>query len=171
MSGAPLLLAVSLGADRVRPSRRPGPRAAGCDAHRRAVQGLVFLVATVRSVGTQFHVTNESTQTWQDITFAIVGSDGSEVPPPHRRDPCGPECHRRSITLHRGAGPSVRAAPGDAAHVHHHRRNRRRRPYRRLRRAVVAASWPTILSRLDVRTCWPRRRSGRYGEPPSPSTR
>jgi glycosyltransferase involved in cell wall biosynthesis len=41
-------------------------------------KGLVFLVATVRSVGTQFHVTNESTQTWQDITFAIVGSDGSE---------------------------------------------------------------------------------------------
>ena len=41
-------------------------------------KGLVFLVATVRPAGTQFRVTNESTQTWQDITFAIVGSDGSE---------------------------------------------------------------------------------------------
>jgi hypothetical protein len=41
-------------------------------------KGLVFLVATVRSVGTQFLVTNESTQPWQDVTFAIAATDGDE---------------------------------------------------------------------------------------------
>jgi hypothetical protein len=41
-------------------------------------KGLVALNATVRSNGTQFVVTNDSTQPWQDVTLAIVGADSQE---------------------------------------------------------------------------------------------
>jgi hypothetical protein len=40
--------------------------------------GLVALTASVRSAGTQFVVTNQSTQAWQDITLAIVDADSIE---------------------------------------------------------------------------------------------
>jgi hypothetical protein len=78
MSGARFLLAVSLGLTACDRAAAPGPALPAVTLTDERYKGLVFLVATVRSVGTQFHVTNESTQTWQDITFAIVGSDGSE---------------------------------------------------------------------------------------------
>jgi hypothetical protein len=41
-------------------------------------KGLVALNATVRSTGTQFVVTNDSAQPWQDVTLAIVGADSQE---------------------------------------------------------------------------------------------
>jgi hypothetical protein len=40
--------------------------------------GLVALNATVRSTGTQFVVTNESTQPWQDVTLAIIVAGAEE---------------------------------------------------------------------------------------------
>ena len=78
MSGARFLLAVSLGLTACDRAVAPAPALPAVTLTDERYKGLVFLVATVRSVGTQFLVTNESTQTWQDITFAIVGSDGSE---------------------------------------------------------------------------------------------
>jgi hypothetical protein len=78
MSGARFLLAVSLGLTACDRAAAPGPALPAVTLTDERYKGLVFLVATVRPVGTQFLVTNESTQTWQDITFAIVGSDGSE---------------------------------------------------------------------------------------------
>jgi len=41
-------------------------------------KGLVALNATVRSTGTQFVVTNDSTQPWQGVNLTIVGADSQE---------------------------------------------------------------------------------------------
>ncbi len=41
-------------------------------------KGLVFLVATVRQAGTNFVVTNDSTQPWLDVTVVIVGTGTDE---------------------------------------------------------------------------------------------
>jgi hypothetical protein len=41
-------------------------------------KGLVALVASVRTSGGQFVVTNESTQPWENATFTIVGAAGDE---------------------------------------------------------------------------------------------
>jgi hypothetical protein len=41
-------------------------------------KGLVALVATVRSTGTQFVVTNDSTQPWEGVTLTILGAGGEE---------------------------------------------------------------------------------------------
>jgi len=40
--------------------------------------GMSPLSATVRSTGTQFAVTNDGAQPWQDVTLAIVGADTVE---------------------------------------------------------------------------------------------
>src|SRR6476659_1595819 len=78
MSVAHLLLVLTLGLTACERANTTAAALPAVTLTDERYKGLVFLVATVRSVGTQFHVTNESTQTWQDITFAIVGSDGSE---------------------------------------------------------------------------------------------
>jgi len=41
-------------------------------------EGMSPLTATVRSTGSQFAVTNEGAQPWQDVTLAIVGADAVE---------------------------------------------------------------------------------------------
>jgi hypothetical protein len=41
-------------------------------------KGLVALPATVRSTGTQFIVTNDTSQPWQDVRFAIIGANSEE---------------------------------------------------------------------------------------------
>ena len=41
-------------------------------------KGLVALNATVRSTGTQFIVTNDTTQPWQDVQLAIIGANSEE---------------------------------------------------------------------------------------------
>lgn len=41
-------------------------------------KGLVALVASVRSSGTQYVVTNDSTQPWENVKLTIVGADGDE---------------------------------------------------------------------------------------------
>jgi hypothetical protein len=41
-------------------------------------KGLVALNATVRSTGTQFVVTNDTTQPWQDVELAIVAAGSEE---------------------------------------------------------------------------------------------
>jgi hypothetical protein len=78
MSGARFLLAVSLGLTACDRAAALGPALPAVTLTDERYKGLVFLVATVRSVGTQFLVTNESTQPWQDITFAIAATDGDE---------------------------------------------------------------------------------------------
>ena len=78
MSVAHLLLALTLGLTACERANSTAAALPAVTLTDERYKGLVFLVATVRSMGTQFLVTNESTQTWQDITFAIVGSDGSE---------------------------------------------------------------------------------------------
>jgi hypothetical protein len=78
MSGARFLLAVSLGLIACDRAAALGPALPAVTLTDERYKGLVFLVATVRSVGTQFLVTNESTQPWQDITFAIAATDGDE---------------------------------------------------------------------------------------------
>ena len=78
MSGSRLLLLVGLWLSACGRADATAPALPATTLTDERYRGLVFLVATVRPVGAQFLVTNESTQTWQDITFAIVGSDGSE---------------------------------------------------------------------------------------------
>jgi hypothetical protein len=78
MSVAHLLLALTLGLTACERANTTAAALPAVTLTDERYKGLVFLVATVRSVGTQFLVTNESTQTWQDITFAIVGSNGSK---------------------------------------------------------------------------------------------
>jgi hypothetical protein len=78
MSGARLLLVIGLGLSACGQADATAPALPATTLTDERYRGLAFLVATVRPVGAQFLLTNESTQTWQDITFAIVGSDGSE---------------------------------------------------------------------------------------------
>jgi hypothetical protein len=41
-------------------------------------KGLVFLVATVRRAGTDFVISNDSTQPWFDVAIALTGSGADE---------------------------------------------------------------------------------------------
>jgi hypothetical protein len=78
MSAACLLLVVGLSltactqADATAP---PLPQMAIADSR---YQGLVFLVASVRRVGTGFTITNDSTQPWFDVTIALEDAGADE---------------------------------------------------------------------------------------------
>ncbi len=56
----------------------PGPPLPKTEVTDARYKGLVFLVATVRQAGTNFVVTNDSTQPWFDVTLVIVGAGTDE---------------------------------------------------------------------------------------------
>jgi len=78
MPVARLLLVLSLGlaaCDRAAATSAPLPLVAVTDQR---YNGLVFLVATVRRAGTDFIITNDSTQPWFDVTVALADTGADE---------------------------------------------------------------------------------------------
>jgi hypothetical protein len=77
MSAARLLLVVGLAltaCTRADATAPPLPQTTISDPRYR---GLVFLVATIRRAGTDFTITNDSTQPWFDVTIAL-GETGAD---------------------------------------------------------------------------------------------
>ena len=78
MSAARVLLVVGLAVTactRADATASPLPQTAIADPR---YQGLVFLVATIRRAGTDFTVTNDSTQPWFDVTIALEETGADE---------------------------------------------------------------------------------------------
>jgi hypothetical protein len=67
--------AVSWGCRAPQSSPVPLPQTSVTDDRYR---GLVFLVGTVKRAGTDFIITNDSTQPWFDVTIALMSDDGDE---------------------------------------------------------------------------------------------
>jgi hypothetical protein len=95
-----LLVAISValaGCRAQAPAREALPQTELTDAR---YTGLVFLVASVRRSGSDFIVTNDSTQPWFDVTLTLAGDDHGEY---------------RLHLDHVDAGQSITAMPGQFA--------------------------------------------------------